>query len=61
MTNSNVVWSADKGWHDGPPATTTVQDGRLVIELLAQLERDRAAWHNRGRSVIIDASKGDAS
>ena len=41
--------------------TEYTTDPRELVRLLAQLERDRAAWHNRGRSVIIDASKGDAS
>lgn len=30
---SNIVWSADKGWHDGPEATVSLDlHGRLVVE-----------------------------
>jgi hypothetical protein len=31
MANSNVIWSAEDGWHDGPRATTSVDHGRLTI------------------------------
>lgn len=27
---SNIVWSADKGWHDGAPVTVTAVAGRIV-------------------------------
>lgn len=31
-SNGRIVWSPDKGWHDGPPANVSVQAGRLVSE-----------------------------
>lgn len=27
---SNIVWSADRGWHDGADVTVTVEAGRIV-------------------------------
>ena len=31
-TNARIVWSADKGWHDGPPAHVDLDDhGRLQV------------------------------
>lgn len=36
-TESNVVWSADNGWHDGPAATVDVDDhGRIVSTPVAE-------------------------
>ena len=39
MTNSNVVWSAEDGWHDGPAATTSLRDGRLDITIRPGVNR----------------------
>lgn len=27
---SNIVWSAEHGWHDGPETIVTVEDGRII-------------------------------
>jgi hypothetical protein len=33
--NASVVWSADKGWHDGPDAHVAVDAaGRFTVEVL---------------------------
>lgn len=29
---SNIVWSAEKGWHDGPPVKITLENGKVATK-----------------------------
>jgi hypothetical protein len=44
--NSKIVWSAERGWHDGPAAQTSLVAGRLHIDPApkACLYRLEAGW-----------------
>lgn len=44
MSNGNVVWDAERGWHDGPRATVALDD-RGKLKITPDTRYSNAHWH----------------